>query len=513
MMAPNMIESNSHISVLRIHTVILPRILSMAMFMRIFMILFMAISDWAIIDHNAGIDVVTYDLDLPSAPSKMCVIDHSLIDLKNECPSDFNYFKDSWFHFMLRPMTKWDAARFLHLAAHEHIRDPTKLDDKTNVSSLVSEQAHAFFPLYPILVRYGAKQLIQILPVNTLPSSNEAVLVVSAALWNSICFFIALISLADLTLRLMLPNEYAIQTTFIVATLFCFNPASIFFATSYSESLFAACTFLGYALYTAGYSYLAIMPWMAASYTRSNGSIVAGWLLMQGIAAGIPTHDNSTERVCHRVSQTIWHIILAIAVLIPIRVHDHQGWSRHCGTSFPPDWCFEKITSLYAYVQKKHWNVGFLKYYKLKQIPNFLLAAPIIISSFNGVQTWIQANWRACGSDCKFQLRHIQKWVLHALRESCDGTSQTLSIFHDPKMLSHYVALAAVALFGILVAHVQINTRMICSTCPAIYWHTAYLCQKGGKFLNISIKLLIGVYLAVFIVIGTVLHVNFLPWT
>src|SRR5690349_21015530 len=42
-----------------------------------------------------------------------------------------------------------------------------------------------------------------------------------------------------------------------------------------------------------------------------------------------------------------------------------------------PSWCAQFLPFGYVHVQGKYWNVGFLQYYELKQIPNFILAFPI----------------------------------------------------------------------------------------------------------------------------------------
>ena len=42
------------------------------------------------------------------------------------------------------------------------------------------------------------------------------------------------------------------------------------------------------------------------------------------------------------------------------------------------EWCHGRMPMPYGYVQDKYWNVGFLRYFELRQIPNFILAAPVI---------------------------------------------------------------------------------------------------------------------------------------
>lgn len=490
----------------------------MACSFRLLLVIFMAVSDAAMTDHNAGDDVLKFDLRSSSncfcLEGLVCDPDwksYTRKGLQRKCVELGSSQTMFFSRFFLQPMTKWDAARFLTLAADGKRRKPSGgIDDPF----LDSEQAHAFFPLFPLVIRHGALILIRILPKTFLPPTFEGVLVLSAMLINTISFSIALLCLVDLTLRLTLPSDKAVHIAGMVATLFCINPASIFFATSYSESFFAMCTFGGYALYTSGYIYLAVIPWMAASYTRSNGCLVAAWLLVEGVARCLQTNLSKLKRLICLTR----HALLAMAVVAPAVLHDRAGYHVHCNGELQPEWCHIDMRSLYTYVQSTHWNVGFLRYYELKQIPNFLLATPILFCSAWGVSRWIRISWKEHMSrnDTKGSLFDCIQWATWALRRCGDDSSQSRSeesMLHGPRMLSHYAVLAAVAMLGLTVAHVQITTRLICSTCPAIYWHLAYLCNSETKIFRCSTRFLIGVYLSIFIVIGTILHVNCLPWT
>lgn len=79
----------------------------------------------------------------------------------------------------------------------------------------------------------------------------------------------------------------------------------------------------------------------------------------------------------------------------------------------------------------------------------------------------------------------------------------------SPHMLAHYAVLAGFCFVGTTIAHIQISTRLICSSCPALYWFLASLCFAGGEIMVSRMQL----YLIIFNFLGIVLHPNFLPWT
>ena len=555
---------------------------------------------------------------------------------------------DRFYAFILPPVTKWDSARYLTLAVDPWARFPhqtnhceTRKDDDNRQSIErvcdlndtscqiflnedrnkifdPSEQSHAFLPLLPLIVRYVANFLIDIIPPNFLPLSYEGTVTLSAIIINMVAFVIAAISLYDLTIYLLLDNrlinmvrrsdiyndgpesnmmaseeQHLAQTT---AQLFCINPAGVFFVASYSESLFAMLTFTGHAIYAKGQycnNYLKIvgtdeqkhsksMPkgtvraywwwanfywlpltllWMLASFTRSNGSFSSIWILIVGTAKCIScirasTGNITTKAAVRVISMLLFHGALASFVAMPVLFHDWRGYNFHCISTKPqqsiPIWCehYGRQFSLYAHVQRKHWNVGLFRYFELKQAPNFLLALPLLTLSFAAVVVWILHSWNRHitlendvrgfngGVRCvAHNIRALLQWAYLALDASTNESSDRLSyrstmLLLGPQLLSHYAILAGFALVGTFVAHVQISTRLICSSCPALYWFLSCLIANGvvndemasrvkrkddvvGQLFpcpSLVVRLL-HPYLILYNILGIVLHVNFLPWT
>ena len=585
-------------------------VVRLALISRLIILGGMALSDLLIPDHNPGDDVLRFDLRLNGDAGGCIAGDANYGECRrcfclegHACDYDGNWsgsrkqvrrhnpvskecavskpwadgaipsppsFADNIYSFILKPNTKWDGARFLNLAVDPGARMPSRSGKEatTEQSFGDSEQAHAFFPLFPLCIRYLALFLLQFVPSLLLPSTFEGVAALAALLINTFCFAVAAIALYDMTSSLLRRSLENLQqadisrASLLVATLFCFNPASVFFTSSYSESLFAALTFGGHALAARGLLLLAVIPWTLATYARSNGTFSSIWILLVGCGkvisqvshvgcssanADIPISRKIQRTLTNVIPTILVHIAMALAVAFPVHYHERKGYEFHCldsdsGLPLPkgsrPIWCNDaegpQRFSLYGCVQRKHWNVGFLRYYELKQIPNFLLAFPVLSLGVMAAVCWIGTSWSRYMSVLHSGKKVVPKnyfvglfdWAIFALDESAssdiervtkkdevqEGDTPSVKVeraLSSPHMLAHYAALAGFCFVGATIAHVQISTRLICSSCPALYWFLASLCFAGGGNMVWRMQL----YLITFNFLGIVLHPNFLPWT
>ena len=441
-------------------------------------------------------------------------------DTPEKCFAPSNYplsvLQQHVYPFLLDPLTKWDAARFLRLALHPQLAQPHPVDDKDE-----SEQAHAFFPLFPMAIQLVARFLMIVVPQSFLPSTCAGVLVLSAVSLNTICFILALVSLYKLTYLLLLRHSGSADETScrrhanLVVVLFGINPASVFFITAYSESLFAALIFTGSYWMALWGPFGAVIPFTLASTTRSNGMLYSGYLLLYGAGQAFQLKQN----LLRRFVRPLMSLLVGLAILFPLYRHNQLAFWAHCErdteTAARFEWCAPPNSAsnfyLYSYIQRKHWNVGFLRYYELKQIPNFLLATPILILSVTGVVHWLQESWRhVTSADDKPLLYQCYTWVVESLRQFANpphGTS-TDNVCLGRPVLGHYAVWAVATFLGITLAHVQISTRLLCSTCPALYWYAAHVVKTSERWGSLYLG-----YCLLYIVLGCTLHPLFLPWT
>lgn len=609
------------------------RIFLLAVISRLALLLAMSTSSAIIPDLHPGDDVLQFNLRLENpkdAADNTCfclkghacdlevkrrrhttVINDSLCadaddNIKRHIDTRHRYnWLDRFYSFILPPITKWDAARFLTLSVdpwarylqHPFIEQTTcnNVDDDSSVCNATtatadelfetalqkSEKAHAFFPLLPLMIRYAANCIINVVPLKFLPSTYEATVALTAIIINILAFAIAAVSLYDLTIFMCKRNELsttkdetikkAIYYRDIAKTtseLFCINPAGVFFTSAYSESVFAMLTFVGHAVAVRGlfysesvhadtksnrsryYMILSTLLWALASYARSNGTFTSIWLMLIGIGkccsyiynkVAVKQQDCVSARAMAVKCASILcgHSIMALAVAVPVFYHDKRGHDFHCmdsnGLFDNPEWCHRHF-SLYAHVQRKHWNVGLLRYYELKQLPNFILAMPVLSLSFGAAALWIKTSWTThikCDKLMRkrcLTLKNMLWWVFRGFSSSYSSegsipsVSKSTPMLLGPPFLPYYAILTGFALVGTFVAHVQISTRLICSSCPAFYWFVNVIILESEENNRVGEQCIrrklatylpkgIWFYFGLYNLLGVIMHVNWLPWT
>lgn len=197
-------------------------------------------------------------------------------------------------------------------------------------------------------------------------------------------------------------------------------------------------------------------------------------------------------------------------------------------------WCSNDWPLSYSYVQSHYWNVGFMNYYQLKQLPNFLLALPVIYLVVSNSYVYIHDNLDFCVRLGLFQVNKKQM-------KNMKNYDRLAFVF-----VVHGILLT---LFSIFFVHVQVTTRLVASASPLLYWFAAEYFTGDKAFIkrqvirklskqvqdgtescthienyvelneildframNLTQKAILS-YFVGYAVIGTILFSNFLPWT
>ena len=379
------------------------------------------------------------------------------------------------------PFTRWDAAHMLLIAQQGY---------QTN------QMSHAFFPIFPLLMRHLAHLVRSLAPSLCL---DEALVLAGLAISN-LAFVGAALALHHLTLVILKSAPLADMTI----NVFCLSPSSAFFSTLYSESLFALCNFSGLLFLETGRPLLASISLMISSATRSNGILAFPIVLYHGILRG---NRNSSQRfVCATLH--------ASATILPYAAWQLIGFRRFCTSDHPlnlsldrPTWCEWRIPHLYVYVQDRYWNVGLFRYWQMRQLPNFLLAAPVLLLSAS-----------TCWESCLQFVRRLpiransQAYMDYFLRRSPSSmvVPRPGALHPHADMYVLHWAFLSIACFFVL--HVQVVTRLVGAGCAPFYWCLAdkwldweRTWKQGGGSIWFGFCLLYAVG-------GTILHANSYPF-
>jgi phosphatidylinositol glycan class V len=412
-----------------------------------------------------------------------------------------------------------------------------------------SEQAHAFFPLYPLIIRKFALAMYTVLPQYMLPPTFESLAVLAGLIWNIFAFTVATLELFSLTTAICLSSMDKQNSTLIgdahgiamkVAFAFCFNPANVFFISCYSESTFSAFIFTAYSTFersqrcshkirSISFFTIATVSWFLASFCRSNGILSVLFLFIHW--CGDMVRTMSTTKKSKQLRRILWksfYFLFTILVIVyPFFQHDNDGKTKHCKQDYYiSEACtaIQNKVSFYSYIQLKYWDVGFFHYYQLKQLPNFLLASPVIVYSSMAVREWILLSWNRWQINCKKKdgkwqnqkngiIGKVLRWTFFSLREIESDETDCDQILLGRSALAHYAMLCSYILVGACISHVQIATRLIASSCPSFYWFIMNLFHQNKENASSLRKNLLILYIISFHLLGCILHVNWLPWT
>ncbi|XP_016428588.1 palmitoyltransferase ZDHHC18-A isoform X2 [Sinocyclocheilus rhinocerous] len=143
------------------------------------------------------------------------------------------------------------------------------------------------------------------------------------------------------------------------------------------------------------------------------------------------------QTFCHPTATQVPPVLLNLARDKGYRVADAE--------SPTPIWCQWQIPVLYSYIQDVYWDVGFLRYFQWKQIPNFILALPVAILGFIASYMYIMANPVFC--------------MYLGLGDR--GKDRKTHGFCNPRVFVYIVHSSILLLIGIFCMHVQVRLLII----------------------------------------------------
>ncbi|TKY58994.1 GPI mannosyltransferase 2 [Spatholobus suberectus] len=397
------------------------------------------------------------------------------------------------------------------------------------------EQSFAFLPLLPL----SASLFSFLLP-------HRPLLALSAYVINNLAFVLAALYFYKLSLTVLNGPQTALRATL----LFCFNPASIFYSSIYSESLYALLCFGGMYHFVSGGNNLAVLLFALSGCARSNGVLNAGYLCFQ-------TMHRAYHAVFHKKRVTLALQIVIVGALrsacifAPFVAFQAYGYYNMCVGRSPDEvrsWCKARIPLLYNYIQSHYWGVGFLRYFQLKQLPNFLLASPILSLALCSVVHYAKSRpqnffslgfltpmeeksygvvffsddlsrSKEVGSVEQSSVRVEENFNLRRRKNVIKGDVANVPIESEPAARPGYLSasvlpfvlhLGFMACTALFVTHVQVATRFL-SASPPLYWFASYIMAYPAKCFRWGY--LIWAYSIAYIFLGSLLFSNFYPFT
>ncbi|KDQ15752.1 glycosyltransferase family 76 protein [Botryobasidium botryosum FD-172 SS1] len=326
---------------------------------------------------------------------------------------------------------RWDALHFAHVAQNGYHY----------------EHEFAFFPGTPAVMKLAAG-----LARSTGAFRGEDLGFVlragSIAAW--LCNQYSITDLYALTYH----HTNSLELSFLTALLSLLpsSPATAH-AGAYAEPFFTFLSYRGMLLCTRKKWLLASAFFAVAGAFRANGILLAGFIIW-----GLVVEPFIRNRQL-ALSSIAKAATLTAIVTTPFALYQYYAYTRFCKPphSTPREWCSRTAPLIYSFVQERYWNVGFLRYWTISQLPNFLLAAPVLLLLLYTTAVHLKSSYR----------------MLINGRQA-EGLADQGGIFGLPGLLPHAIHAFIFTCILLFASHTQIILRLA-SSLPYTYWSAANL--------------------------------------
>ncbi|KAF0920160.1 hypothetical protein E2562_033462 [Oryza meyeriana var. granulata] len=413
------------------------------------------------------------------------------------------------------------------------------------------EQSFAFLPLLPASLNLLARSLLA--PLVPL-LGYRAVLVISGYVLNNVAFIAAAAYFYRLSVLILKSPSAAYRAS----VLFCFNPASVFYSSLYSESLYALFSLGGIFYVFTGANTIAKIMLALSGSARSNGALNAGYFCFQAL---LHAYDAAFQkkRPMLAVQVLVTGFLRSIFIFLPFFAFQAYGYLNIClhgNMEEMRPWCKAKVPLLYGFIQSHYWGVGFLRYFQVKQLPNFLLASPVlslavysiihytkmlrqlfesssihepIVATVDGrsieaykssdVDTVLKSGFstnvtnKAQGYADVKRRKSVSTQTDSASIHNNRSNDQIIEVNKDvcPILVLPFILhLAFMTFTAFFMMHVQVSTRFL-SASPPIYWAASHILVSPSYSKRWGY--LICVYFVAYILLGSLLFTNFYPFT
>ncbi|CAO4362032.1 unnamed protein product [Caenorhabditis nigoni] len=359
-------------------------------------------------------------------------------------------------------LRRWDAQQFLFVADNGYI----------------SEHSLAFFPGYPGVINISGIGIHEYMKGSLgwsfPPWVITGILSVAVNLFSFHAAGLALFRAVSMMTR-------NVKQALLAVSIFAYNPASIFFTSAYSESLFFALTLFGfnvmlYAVRATSYSQRVIgtlsgtVIFGLSAVVRSNGFLNVIFVVWYWAAILLWEPEKAFERKrkqsrkvfrwtdprfsrCSLVFITlVFIVIVSITFFGPYVYMSNSAAEEFCEATPRQD---ELVaTEKAAWCRSKYWNVGLFGYWRIEKIPCFLMMLPAAILTVLAIKSaWVHV----------FETKRWNNiWVL---------------LIRSDHLL-HLAPQAIMLCTAVFVINAEVFTRLMFSSSPLLYIFIAQYIDK-----------------------------------